>query len=105
MLGITTPDAIAFGMMILAALAAWQGSKSGGNRKSQEIKSAPFVSIAGSIVDANQFSDFVKVLDKGAIAMAQLAEAINHSHEVKYTNALEELADKIDHIRDQKRKP
>lgn len=29
MLGITTPDAIALGMMILAALAAWRGSTQG----------------------------------------------------------------------------
>jgi hypothetical protein len=29
MLGITTPDAIAFGMMVLAALAAWRGSTQG----------------------------------------------------------------------------
>lgn len=29
MLGITTPDAIAFGMLVLAGLAAWTGSQAG----------------------------------------------------------------------------
>lgn len=96
MLGITTPDAIAFGMMLLAALAAWRGVSQGDAAKTQAVKSAPFISIAGGIVEANQFGDYVKVLDKLAIAMDRHSAALNRQHEVKTTNALEDLARKVD---------
>ncbi len=102
MLGITTPDAIAIGTLILACLAAYRGSTAGTTAKTEAIKAAPFVSIAGSIVEANQFSDFMKVLDKGAIAMTELAAAIRLSHEVKHTNALEALAEKVDEVLEQR---
>jgi hypothetical protein len=36
------------------------------------------------------------VLDKLAIAMNGHAAALNRQHQVKITNALEELADKVD---------
>ncbi len=104
MLGITTPDAIAFGMMILAALAAWRGTKQGDAAKTEAVKSAQLVSIAGAIVDANQFADWIKAVDKMAIAMLTHAEALNKQHEVKTTNALEALAEKIDLLRDGKRR-
>jgi hypothetical protein len=103
MLGITTPDAIAFGMMVLAALAAWRGVKQGDTAKVDAVKSAPFVSIAGSIVEANQFGDYIKTLDKLAIALTGHTAALNKQHDVKVTNALEAMAEKIDHIRDKNR--
>lgn len=96
MLGITTPDAIAFGMMVLAALAAWRGVSQGDAAKKQAVSAAPFVNIAGGIVDASQFADYVKVGDKLAIAIDKHADALNKQHEVKFTNALEELASKVD---------
>jgi hypothetical protein len=96
MLGITTPDAIAFGMMVLAGLAAWRGTAQGDAAKRQAIHSAPMVNIATGIVEANQFADYMKVLDKLAIALTCHAAAMDRQHEVKHTNALEELADRID---------
>lgn len=104
MLGITTPDAIAFGMMVLAALAAWRGSRQGEAAKTDAVKAAPFVSIAGSIVDANQFSDWIKAVDKMAIAMDRHAHALDRQHEVKTTNALEDLARKVDEALDRPRR-
>ena len=102
MLGITTPDAIAFGTLILACLAAWRGTTAGVAAKDSATKAAPFVSIAGSIVEANQFGDYIKALDKLAIAMTGHTAALNRQHDVKTTNALEDLAEKIDAMRDEK---
>jgi uncharacterized protein (DUF488 family) len=51
---------------------------------------------AGGIVEASKFGDYFKVLDKLAIAMNGHAAALNRQHQVKITNALEELADKVD---------
>ena len=103
MLGITTPDAIAFGMMILAALAAWRGISQGDAAKTRAVQSAPFVGIAGSVVEANQFADYVKVLDKLAIALDRHSAALNLQHQVKTTNALEDLARKVDDALDRDR--
>ncbi|MCG6204213.1 hypothetical protein LPW26_06170 [Rhodopseudomonas sp. HC1] len=104
MLGITTPDAIAFGMMVLAALAAWRGVSQGDAAKTRAVQSAPFVSIAGTIVEANQFGDYIKVLDKLAIAMNCHAAALDRQHDVKTTNALEDLANKIDEAMSDRRR-
>jgi hypothetical protein len=60
------------------------------------------VGMAGGIVDANQFSDYVKVGDKLAIALLRHAEALERQHEVRHTNALEELAEKIDSLRNER---
>lgn len=98
MLGITTPDAIAFGMMVLAALAAWRGHVTGNAAKEKAIATAPMISIAGGIVDAMQFADYVKALDKLAIAMFKHAAAIEKTHNQRTTNALEEMADRIDEM-------
>jgi hypothetical protein len=104
MLGITTPDSIAFGMMLLAALAAWRGINQGEAAKSKAVQAAPFVSIAGSIVDSNQFSDWIKAVDKLAIAITGHTAALNRQHEVKTTNALEDLARKVDEALAHKRR-
>lgn len=58
--------------------------------------------MASAIVDANQFSDYVKVRDKLAIALLRHAEALQRQHEVRQTNALEELAEKIDSLRNER---
>ncbi len=96
MLGITTADAVLVGTLIVAVLAAWRGSAQGDSAKKQAIQSASMVGIAGGLVDANQFADYVKVGDKLAIALEKHAEALNRQHDVKHTNALEELAERID---------
>jgi hypothetical protein len=96
MLGITTPDAIAFGMLVLAGLAAWRGVSQGDAAKKQALQSAPMVNIATGIVEANQFSDYMKAIDKLAIALTHHAAAMDRQHEVKHTNALERLAEKVD---------
>jgi hypothetical protein len=99
MFGITTPDAIALGMLLIAAVAMLKGSNSGAAAKEKAVRDATMVGIAGGIVQADQFSDYVKVLDKLSIAMTGHAAALDRQHEVKHTNALEELAEKIDDLR------
>jgi hypothetical protein len=96
MFGITTPDAIALGMMLIAVVAMLKGGSSGQAAKERALQSASMVGIAGGIVEANQFSDYMKVLDKLAIALTCHAAALDRQHEVKHTNALEELAERID---------
>jgi uncharacterized protein (DUF488 family) len=83
-------------MMVLAALAAWRGSKQGDAAKTQAVKAAPFVSIAGSIVEANKFGDYIKTLDKLAIAITGHPATLNKQHDVKVTNALEAMAERVD---------
>lgn len=102
MFGITTPDAIALGMLLIAAVAMLKGSNSGAAAKEKATRDAAMVGIAGGIVDANQFSDYVKVGDKLAIALHRHAEALEKQHEVRHTNALEELAEKIDNLRNER---
>jgi len=99
MFGITTPDAIALGMMLIAVVAMLKGSNSGAAAKEKAVRDATMVGIAGGIVDANQFADYMKVGDKLAIALLRHAEALEKQHEVRHTNALEELAEKIDDLR------
>ncbi|KZD21352.1 hypothetical protein [Tardiphaga robiniae] len=41
------------------------------------------------VVEASQFVDFMKVLDKLAIALKGDAEALDRQHQIKFTNALE----------------
>lgn len=96
MLGMTTPDAIAFGMMLLAVIAALKGLNQGEAAKKQQIAAASYVSIAGGVVDANQFADYMKAFDKMAIALNRHADALDRQHEIKHTNALEKLAQKVD---------
>lgn len=103
MFGITTPEAIAFGTLVLGIVAMLKGSASGAAAKEKSVRDAPMVNIATGIVEANQFSDYIKVQDKLAIAIDKHADAINRSHEVKHTNALEELAEKIDEALDARR--
>lgn len=96
MFGITTPEAIAFGTLVLGIVAMLKGSASGVAAKEKAVRDAPMVNIATGIVEANQFADYMKAIDKLAIALQCHADAMNRQHEVKHTNALEELADKID---------
>jgi hypothetical protein len=103
-LGLSVPDAIAIGTILAAVLAARFGGRQGEVAKQEAIRSAAAVSIGGTLVDAMQFGDYVKTLEKLAIAMATHADALNRQHEIKHTNALEELAAKIDQALDQKRR-
>ncbi|SFM00954.1 hypothetical protein SAMN03159423_4894 [Bradyrhizobium sp. NFR13] len=96
MLGITLADAAVFCTIAGAIVAMVRGTSQGDSAKKQAIQSAPMVNIATGIVEANQFADYMKVLDKLAIALKGHAEALDRQHQVKFTNALEELADKVD---------
>lgn len=96
MLGITLPDAIAIGTFLTVLLAAWRGSNQGAAARSQAVHQAPMVNIASGIVEANQFADYMKVQDKLAIAIDRHARALEKQHQVRFTNALEHLTEKVD---------
>jgi hypothetical protein len=103
MLGITLADAAVFCTIAGAIVAMVRGTSQGDSAKKQAIHSAPLVNIATGIVEANQFSDYIKVQDKLAIAIDKHANALNKQHEVKFTNALEELASRVDEALDTRR--
>lgn len=103
MFGITTPEAIAFGTLVLGIVAMLKGSASGAAAKEKTVRDAPMVNIATGIVEANQFSDYIKVQDKLAIAIDKHADALNKHHDVKFTNALEELTSRVDEALDARR--
>jgi hypothetical protein len=100
MIGITIPDAVLISTLVISLVAVWRGTTQGDAAKKQTIQSAPMVKIATGIVEANQFADYMKVQDKLAIAIDKHADALNRQHEVKHTNALEDLAEKIDEALD-----
>ena len=102
MLGITLADAAVVCTIAATIVAIMRGQSQGEAAKKQAVQQAPFVGIAGSIVEANQFSDYIKTMDKLAIAIVGHTAALNRQHEVKTTNALEDLAEKIDAMRDDK---
>lgn len=79
-----------------------KGSNSGAAAKEKATRDATMVDIAGGIIDANQFSDYMKVGDKLAIALHRHAQALEKQHEVRHANALEELAEKIDNLRNER---
>lgn len=61
MLGISTPDAIALGTLILAALAAWQGRRSGEVARRAAAPEGLAV-IGGAIVDHMIMRDLVEAI-------------------------------------------
>lgn len=103
MLGITLADAAIFTTIAAAIVAMVRGTAQGDSAKKQAIQSAPMVNIATGIVEANQFADYIKVQDKLAIAIKEHADALNRHHETRFTNALEELAEKVDDALDARR--
>jgi uncharacterized membrane protein len=103
MLGITLADAAVFCTIAGAIVAMVRGTSQGDSAKKQAVQSAPMVNIATGIVEANQFADYMKVLDKLAIALTGHAAALDRQHQVKFTNALEELASRVDDVLDARR--
>lgn len=96
MLGITLADAAVFCTIAGAIVAMVRGTSQGDSAKKQAVNSAPMVNIATGIVEANQFADYMRAIDKLAIALSNHAAAMDRQHEVKHTNALERLAEKVD---------
>lgn len=92
---ISLADAAVFATIAATVIAILKGGAHGAAAKTEVAKTASAVSISGSIVDAMEFGNYVKALDKLAIAMNRHADALDRQHEVKHTNALEELAEKI----------
>ena len=84
------------GGCILAYFAYRAAAASG--RRGEPEKAAGLNGIVGGIVDRQQFDDYLKVADKFAIALNKHADALNRQHEVRTTNALEKMADRVDEL-------
>lgn len=79
MLGITTPDAIAFGMLVLAALAAWQGKKDGATAAKTGAHTDGMQDLAASV--------------------RELTEAIREGIDAKEAGAIRERLDRLERPR------
>ncbi len=100
MLGITVPDAIAFSMMLLTALAAWRGNQAGKVAKKEDPPQEPALAmIGGALVDtatmvrlADATAQLAKATDRNAAAV----EAANHHREHSYANKMDALMERLD---------
>lgn len=76
MLGISTPDAIALGTLILAALAAWQGRRAGEAASRRAPPPEPGLALlGGALVDHLTLRDLVEAVRALEATIARAADA------------------------------
>jgi hypothetical protein len=96
MLGITTPDAIAFGMMVLAALAAWRGMQTGESAKKSEPPPPTPLSLGmATFADTAMMSRLVDAIDRHADAIHHAVEANQKQRDDRIAQQLESLVSKL----------
>lgn len=96
MLGITIPDAVLIGTLVISLLAAWRGSKAGAAAKESTLPEPTVALIGSAIVDTATLRDLVE-------AVRRLAEVIDRAAgraERTKTDRLEGLLDEILHSMD-----
>ena len=72
MLGITVPDAIAFGMLMLAALAGWRGAQAGATAAKVAPPPEPAMAmIGGALVDRATLQELVLAVRDHAAAIRE----------------------------------
>jgi hypothetical protein len=97
MLGITTPDAIAFGMMVLAALAAWRGMQTGESAKKSEPPPPTPLSLGmATFADTAMMSRLVDAIDRHADAIHRSIEANDKRQSDTMAQRLAELSKQIE---------
>lgn len=104
MLGMSVPDAIAFGTLVLGLVAMWRGSQRGAEAAKALPPPNPTTTlIGGAIVDSNTLQDLTDAVEK-------LTEAIIHgiqdsrertvrTEQEKMNELLRSIADKLEHPR------
>jgi hypothetical protein len=97
MLGITTPDAIAFGMLVLAGLAAWKGKQTGETAKKEDPPPPTPLSLGmATFADTAMMSRLVDAIDRHADAIHHSVEANQKRRDDKIAQQLTDLVSKLD---------
>jgi hypothetical protein len=92
MLGISTPDAIALGTLILAALAAWQGGRAGATAARRPAPPDPTLAlIGGALVDHLTLLDLVEAVRALEATIGRAAEERERREESGFADALRRL--------------
>jgi hypothetical protein len=91
MLGITVPDAIALGTLIIAVLAALRGGKAGEHAKRATPPDPPMAMIGGAIVDTMTLRDLTTAVQGLAAAMHASVEYQRHAKDDKMSVTLDRL--------------
>ena len=95
MLGITTPDAIAFGSLCAALLAAYAGLVKGDKAKKESPPEPGMAMIGAAIVDRETLRDLTgAVADLAAAIRAGIAAGEARDH---LAEAIRDLVERIDH--------
>ena len=98
MLGITIPDAVLIGTLVISLLAAWRGSKAGAAAK-ESTPPEPAVALIGSaIVDTATLRDLVDAVERLANVIDRTAT------ERKNAERLETLLGQLVHSMDRGRR-
>lgn len=92
MLGISTPDAIALGTLILAALAAWQGQRAGAAAARRPPPPDPTVAlIGGALVDQLTLRDLVEAVRALEATIGRVASERERREEAGFADAIRRL--------------
>ena len=92
MLGISTPDAIALGTLILAALAAWQGRRAGEAAARRPPAPDPALAlIGGALVDHLTLRDLVEAVRALEATISRVADDRDRREESGFADTLRRL--------------
>lgn len=98
MLGMTVSDAIAFGMMILACLAAWRGIKSGNSERKVNPPEQTLSLGSAVFADTAIMKLHVDAINAQTLAVDRLTEAIGGLGENRERHRTDRLADLMERL-------
>lgn len=95
MLGISTPDAIALGTLILAALAAWQGGRAGAASRRAEPPGGMAL-LGGALVDHMTLRDLVEAVRALEATIARAVDIRAERDNAAFADVLRRLTDAVE---------
>lgn len=96
MLGLTVPDAIAFGMMVLGALAAWKGSTRGEHAKTNTPPENTISIGAAMFADTAAMQNMTRALNRLAEALEAGTKQQAEDKQDRIAEALVKLTEKLE---------
>lgn len=97
MLGITVPDAIAFGTLVIAVLAAWKGTTRGEAARSAVAPGSVTSGVAGAFITAEMIEKLIGALEGIGDAIRDGNERKDREHVDKLNDRIERLMQMLDH--------
>jgi hypothetical protein len=91
MLGITVPDAIAFGSLVIGLVALFRGTQAGEKAKKVAPPDPAMAIIGSSLVDTGTLRELVRSVDRVAEAMEGATEDRKHTREGEMADTLKKL--------------